>query len=396
MGFRSFFANLAISGTPTVDHSDLAGVEWPGIRLGDQWWNVDDWYAGFDYVNRLAALYRARQMTADTVSQLPVTAWRGIERLPEQPPIIRRPNPDETRREFFEQTILELFDHGSAYWRLIYGSDPAHPIAAVVCQHDDVTVSWNATRSCRQYTWRSREMRLGVDIVDISMNRTASQLVGTGPMHSTRLRGIEAALRYAEQFFTDAARPDGILQSPLDLDAWEADQLREQFIAARIGPNRKRGPAVVSGGAEWQDTATNPSDADWVQTHMAGILDIANLTGVPPTLLGASMPGSTSSIVYQNLSDVYDGWWRQTLQPTYVARIETELSRLLPRGQHAQFNPDVLIRGDRGKRIKTAAEGIAAGIYTVDEARAMEGLPPIEGTTPVGTPAAAVPEPEAI
>ena len=61
-----------------------------------------------------------------------------------------------------------------------------------------------------------------------------------------------------------------------------------------------------------------------------------------------------------------------------LEHIELELNRLfnLPYGQHLNFNTRALLRSDSKSRIDALSVGVINGIYTPNEARAQEGLPP--------------------
>ena len=57
---------------------------------------------------------------------------------------------------------------------------------------------------------------------------------------------------------------------------------------------------------------------------MVGIGDVANLFGVPGSLLNYNQPGS--SLTYQNIGSVFETFWRTTGRPTYARRIAGALT----------------------------------------------------------------------
>jgi phage portal protein BeeE len=125
-----------------------------------------------------------------------------------------------------------------------------------------------------------------------------------------------------------------------------------------------------------------PGESEWTDSHAAGVVDIATLFGIPVPLLGASLLGGSTSMVYQNLTTVYNQWYRDTLGPTYVTRIQSALTNLTPQGTVVELDADALIRPDLTDRTNLAIATFEAGIITVDEARAAIGYQGAPGGLP--------------
>jgi phage portal protein BeeE len=160
-----------------------------------------------------------------------------------------------------------------------------------------------------------------------------------------------------------------VLTTDYDLIGVEAEEVLEIWKNS----GGQHGPRIATGGFKWEEGSKTPDDSQWVDSYSAGIVDVANMLGIPPPLLSASILGGNSSIVYQNLSDIFGEWWRQTLQPTFASLIEDAFTTLVPRGQTASFDPDDLIRPDLETRVDIAIALHAAGIIDTDEARRAVG-----------------------
>ena len=337
---------------------------WPGYVVP-----VTEAYSMTGLASKLPAAYRARTMTANTVAQLPVML-PGRTNIPA---IVRRPDPDRTRLEFLRETVLSLVDHGQAYWELIPSA--GRGLAAVrVLNWPEMVVTWQDRQQDRRvYTYRRRRMTLNRDLLVLTMNRGRDELQGRGPMQHTRLSGVAAALDYSQQFFLNSAEPSGVLYSDEEITDTQADTMRARWIEQHAPQTRT--PAVLGGGLKWEPSGLSPKDSDWVATHGAGILDVAQIFGIPARLLGYSQPGS--SLTYSNISDVYLSWWRETLQPDYVAPIEAAWSQLA--GAPVEFDPRPLLRANLQERYTLAADLIRTGF---DPAAALDtlGLEPIEHT----------------
>ena len=340
------------------------------------------------YLELIPHLFRARSMTVDAVAQLPAAAWRGTDRLDDGPvPFVTVPNVHQTRRDFLADTVSSLIDHGNAFWLINVAGDDLQ-----VAQHADVAVSWDTARRRRLYAWRDRPLapRLvgeaietilptGGDpaqarIVHLALGMGPGDLTGSSPLKSNRLAGIAAHLAYTLGYFQTAAVPSGVLEHPGTLGRGDAERLRKQWDDAHT---KGRFTAVLSGGMSYRPLPLSPEQSEWDSVLQAGILDCANLLGVPPYMLGYAGPSGPNQ-VYSNVGSIGDLWMRTTLQPTYLSRIEAAWTLLVPRGQRVQLDPDEVTRGSRETRYASHQTGLAAGFLTVDEVRRMEGLGPIE------------------
>lgn len=339
------------------------------------------------------SVYRARQMTVDTVSELPVVSMRDRRPAQNQPAIVLHPNDEQTPQEFVAETVMAMVNDGVAYWKLSGWDDFGHPTSAQVAQSPEVMARWSIPerptgRRHRLYfhgdgagQYRPLGSSLFPDLAVIPLNRSANDLTGTGPMQSPRLRGLIAEMAYSQNYFEQAADPGGTLIHPGDLTQDEAQDLLEQWVAEKLG---YRGTSVLSGGLTYKMEGFSPEQSQWVETHLTGVLDAAHLFGMPPAFLGYNSPGG--SLTYQNLSDVWEDWWRGTLRPSYVKRITAAWSRLVPRGQAVTMNPNLLVRGDSKARYEVYALALTNGIMDVAEVRELEGLPVDAGAPAMTTP----------
>lgn len=341
----------------TVDNSALESVVW----------NLDP---RTQYSTLLAlgvaAVYRARQMNADTVAGLPLELASG-----DTPP---PPNRDQTWQEFVVETILSLQDSGDAYWHV--GANRSIRVLPAT----EMSVTWNPTMTQRVYRYNLggvlRHWGMNPPLVVLSINRAAQDATGFGPMESQRIRGLIAEQNYSQEYFENNGAPSGTLTVPGEMSKPEADKLRQQWIDSR----KVRAPAVLGGGTGWESTSFSPNDSEWVDTHLAGIGDTATLFGIPGALLQYAQPGS--ALTYENIQDVYQGWWRATLRPTYAQRIEDALASIL--GGTLRFNPESLFLASIQSRTLSAATLVNAG-YDPAQSAAVAGLPPIKHTGRVPT-----------
>ena len=304
----------------------------------------------------VAAIFRAQQMNADTLGSLPVKAGDSL---------IGAPNDTQDTLEFVTETVLSMEDKGEAYWGI--GRDGSLKVLNPAM----VTVLWDKTNEIRLYEYDGKRMRtegMARNLIVIAMNRAASDLRGTGPMMSGRIAGLIAEQKYSQDYFENNAQHTGALTHPGVLTENEAKALYDQWNLGQ--QNRTTG--ILSGGMDYKPLSFNPQDSEWVNTHLVGVGDVATLFGVPSALLNYNQPGS--SITYQAIGDVYEGYWRQTLAPTYARRIEKAWTSVA--GSQVRFDPEELFLASLRERGEVAVQLVNVGFDPADSLD-ITGLPPM-------------------
>ena len=301
----------------------------------------------------VAAIFRARQMNADTLGSLPIKVGESL---------VGAPNATQDSQEFIVETVLSMQDVGEAYWEVRQGN-------IEVLKPSRMNVNWDIREKTRLYDYNDRRMRtegMARNLIVIPMNRGPQDLRGVGPMTSARIRGLIAEQRYSQEYFENNAQHTGALTHPGVLMAEEAKALYEQW---NMGQS-ERTTGVLSGGMDYKPLSFNPQDSEWVNTHLIGVGDVATLFGVPSALLNYNQPGS--SITYQAIGDVYEGYWRQTLAPSYARRIERAWTDVV--GSQVRFDPEELFLASLRERGEVAVQLVGAG-YDPADALSVTGLP---------------------
>ena len=314
----------------------------------------------------VAAIYRARQMNADTLGSLP------LRPVGDDAGVVPAPNARQSTREFVIETVLSMQDKGDAYWRIQPNGD------LDVLWPTDMRVTWNADRTRREYRYRTdallRPEGIGRNLVVLSLNRSADDLTGAGPMESGRISGLIAEQAYSQEYFENNGNPTGILAATREITADEAKLLKESWVAARA----IRQPAVLGAGLTWDPSSFSPNDSQWVETHMVGIGDIATLFAIPGVLLNYNQPGA--SLTYQAIDDVYEGYWRAGLFPNFGTAIEQAWAEATD--TLARFDPEALFLASLKERAEAAGVLVRAGYDPADTVNVV-GLPAIRHTAPL-------------
>jgi hypothetical protein len=163
------------------------------------------------------------------------------------------------------------------------------------------------------------------------------------------------------------------------LTAEAAADLKTRWMAAHGGD--RRSIAVLNATTDFQALNLSPVDAALDSVKRLNLADVAFAFGLDPTTLGA---GLANSATYSNVRDSWANHRDFGLAP-WTAAVEDCLSALMPGSQSVRVNLDGFANPTPAERFSAWQTALAAGIVTVDEVRAAEGLPPIVGESATET-----------
>jgi HK97 family phage portal protein len=132
---------------------------------------------------------------------------------------------------------------------------------------------------------------------------------------------------------------------------------------------------ILTNGLEWKQVSMSSQDAQMIQANQMTIEAITSVFGVPLSLVN-SMGSST----YNNTEQLISHWLATDLGHT-IRLIETALENFFEMGPDESLNLDekILLRTNMKDRVDTLGQAVQRGIYSPNEARRIEGLPPVEG-----------------
>jgi HK97 family phage portal protein len=330
----------------------------------------------------IPAVWRARMCISQAIGGMPVGAWRGAEQIDPLPSVLREPSPGEDRANTVAAWVCDLLDHGNAFG---YITDINAELKAVSVQPVPATaVSVARTPDSGRVVYTVE----GPDGTSRLFDRS-EVFHAKGTSFPGGLRGLgvlEAGLgtldrmgsesSYAARAFASGV-PSGLLKvRDPDLQPGSDDD-PPGFVTARgikkqwQASVRTGEVAVMSELVDFTPLSWTPSDAQMVEARQLSLVDVANLFNVDPYWVGSSQV----SAPYQNVQDAAVQLSRFTLG-FWITALEAQFSRLLPRGQEARFNRDSILRDPQSVRVDNWTKLLAAGVVSVDEVRASEGLPP--------------------
>jgi HK97 family phage portal protein len=331
-----------------------------------------------DRALRLSTIFGCVRLLSDSVATLPLHAFRGDDKLPELPPLLRRPSADfPALHDWVWAAMQSLCLRGNAFGIITARSgagllpaqvDLVNPDAMGVTREPDgdgtvrTVYRLNGTEVDPLDVWHVRAFPQAGSPLGLSPIGAAREAIGLGL----------AAEKYGAMFFGDSAVPSGVLTSDQRIDPQHAETIKARWNARHKG---HRDVAVFGSGFKFQPITINPDEAQFVQTQKFNVSTICRFYGIPPEMVGGETAGHEA---YSSPEMRSTDYLRFTLAP-WTSKLEKAISRLLPRATTVKFNPGGFLRPTLKERYEAHESGIRAGWLLRSEVRALEDLPPIAG-----------------
>lgn len=187
--------------------------------------------------------------------------------------------------------------------------------------------------------------------------------------------------------------PEVVLETDKDLARGNARRHKLLFEQTYLGPKGRGGVVVLDGGMKLKPIGLPPKDMQFEEMGKISRHRILSAYGVPPVMV---MDFSDASVL-ANANDQRKLFYQQTLS-NKGRRIENALSKIIARTypffrvRFAFEQVDVLKDHEKLRAAATADYG--AGIITLNEARAVQGLEPMADGDTVKPPAPVIAPPD--
>jgi HK97 family phage portal protein len=327
----------------------------------------------------IVAFFSAVSLISDTISTLPCGAYLrvGPIRRPLNPRPVWLDQPDidlSTRAAFFQQVFSSLLVHGNSYTR-VFRDAQGQVVNLVNLNPEKVEVERSKVgRKIYKYEGENKVLTSDevIHIVDLIL---PGDLKGLSRVETLKQSlGLNIALSdYASRFFGTGASASGVIEFPGNLTSEQAKQLADGFDARhRNGSRRAHKTGVLSGGAKFVATQTDPEKSQALESRKFAVEEIARAFNVPLHLLGVPGTASYASVEQNNLQFV-----SMTLRPL-AEKVEAAFSRLLPGDAFIKFQFNDLLRADLEARIRSYSVGAQAGFYSTNDIRRLEDLSPVD------------------
>jgi HK97 family phage portal protein len=342
---------------------------------------------------RISTVWACVRLISETVSTLPFMLYA---RTPQRTLALKHPlffllhdspNADMTAVSFWEVIVAAMLLWGNAYALIMRAGGNIVALEFIMPERMAVR---RLPDGSLEYSWYDslghRQVSGDADILHIPAF-SVDGVMGLSPVGyaSSILGSAIAADRASGTFFQHAMMASGVFTTESLVKEGQREEFKRRLLEYQGAMNAGKSP-LLEGGIKYEALSINPTDAQLLETRAFSIEEICRWYRVPPYMVGHSEKSTSwgTGLEQQNL-----GFLQYTLRP-WLKRIEQAVNKKLlgpteRREYYSEFNFEALLRADSAGRSAFFSQMTQNGIYTRDEVRAKENLPPMGGNADVLT-----------
>jgi HK97 family phage portal protein len=367
---------------------------WPAIRESF----TGAWQRGIvarpETVLNYHAVYACVTLIANDIAKMRIKLveqdangiW-GETKSPAFSPVLTKPNHYQNRIKFLEHWVRSKLVHGNAY--ILKGRD-ARGVVTELYVLDPTRVKPLVAPDGAIYYQLGTDWLSGVpdespavpasEIIHDTMNALFHPLVGISPIYACGLAASQGLSIQSNStaFFSNGARPGGVLTAPGRIDKDTAERLKTGWQKNFTGEN-SGGVAILGDGLAYTPMVMTAVDSQLIDQLKMTAEMICSVYHVPPWMLGlAELP---TRVAVEALNQQYYTQCLQILIESIELCLDEGLGLVNVPG-HAygsELDLEGLLRMDQAAQYKVYGDGILAGLLKPDEGRAKLDLPPVPG-----------------
>lgn len=356
---------------------------------------ANDYTASYEEIVRKQLWVRiAVNKLSYAIGRLPLKTYRrtanGRERVEDSPlaELIRRPNESKETGHpsgFKARVAYDLFTYGNAIILKIQTRPDVVPDQLIpfsprhwsIDENGDYVYRVPMTGEEKRYKpWR---------VIHLMEPGPSSGGFGVSRLEAARLTlSIEyAAQRLGAATFENGARPGGIINVKDTKLQKEAIQRFKDEVRTRFGGVDKAGlPAVLQGDVTWTPISHNLSDSAVIEHRQLTRMEVAALYDIPQPAIGILDEANFASTDALHLMFYQDGltWPLKLTEDALSAQLIDGVPEF--DGLFVEFDLNAVMRGAFAQRMQGYQVGINSRIFTPDEVRSWENLPPMADEQP--------------
>jgi HK97 family phage portal protein len=341
-------------------------------------------------------VYACVRLIAQTLARMEICVSRldadGFPQPNKRHPVWKllnvRPNDYQTAFQFKETLFQNVLLYGNGFAR-IERDRAGRPIRMHLMRPDLTYLYRDPVTQEAVYQFMNAgveaQRMVGYDVIHIA-GPSSDGMLGEPLIYLCReVIAIEIdANEYVSSFFRNSGRPGGYIEHPTTLSDESYKRLKESWQDVYGGSSNAWKTALLEGGAKFVKMAVDPEEAQLIEIRRFCREQICSVFSVPPLLVGGS-DKPDGARTGENATTLFT---QQGLSP-WAARAEQEFNQKLfvETSEYASsFNFEQLSRADTKTRYDSYRTALSAGFLKVNEVRAYEGLPPVEGGDVVRVP----------
>ncbi|WP_374833919.1 phage portal protein [Paenochrobactrum pullorum] len=392
MGFKDWWRGAKQS-SPLRREPASVGPSWNNMASG----SLADYLAGqsigsanvsADDAMKISAVWRCVSLISGNVATLPLDLKRrvGDKRLDADDHDLwrilrRKPNKWQTPSEFRRMLQMSVLLRGNGYaYKVTSGKKvveliPLNADNVEVKQERDLSLTYTVTLPTGQRTILKQDRMLHL------RGMTFDGITGLSVItYAREAMGLAASTeKHAGSLFRNGTRTGGVLKHPGKLDEEGIVALRESLDYYREGGGLEGRDLVLEEGMSYERLAMTSVDAQFIQTRVQSLAEIAMYFGVPLHMVGLNDKASSWGTGIEQMGIGFvtytmQDWltmWEQAIARDLIDENEPDL--------YARFNNAALLKGDTKSRYEAYAIGRSSGFLSANDIRALEDMDPIEG-----------------
>lgn len=333
---------------------------------------------------QLSTVYACVRVISETVASLPLGVYEatedGSQKATDHPLYFLLhddPNSEMTSFVLREVMLAHLLLYGNSYCQILRsGRNQITGLYPLLPDHMEVDRDKNGMLTYTYSTSTGQRVIMAPEEVLHIPGLGFDGVMGYSPIALERNAiglGI-ASEEYGSKFFSNGARPSGILTHPNTVK--NPAVLRESWNSIYGGSGNANRVAILEEGMRFEPIAIPNNEAQFLETRKFQVDEICRIFRVPPHLVGDLEHATFSNIEHQSIDFAV-----HTIRP-WLVRIEQSMNRALfsdeEKGRfYVQFNIDGLMRGDYKSRMEGYAIARQNGWMSANDIRGLENQNPI-------------------
>lgn len=343
---------------------------------------------GPDAALQVSAVWACVKLLSETISSLPLHVYvpneQGQRQVARDESIYRilhdRPNSRQTAMEFWEYMMFHRYLRGNAYAH-IRRNGLGQVTALWPLSADHVEVKLLDSGKVVYFYTRDGNTLAILDRDMLHIRGMGTDIVGLAPLDYMR-GSVSLSIRaqgHMQKTYAKNARRPGLLMSQQVLTKEQREALKNNFSEIASGGEKEL--YILEAGFQFEALGMTPADLQLLETRRYSIEDLARWFGVPSVLINDTQKATTWG---SGVQQIVEGFYKFTIRPE-VERIEQSIQeRVMSAGQRAsgmiaEFSLDALLRANMKDRMEIYSRSVQNGIFTRNECRHLENMPPMEG-----------------
>lgn len=299
--------------------------------------------------------------------------------------ILYRPNPFQTKGEFFEKYMINKLLAGEAFILKVRENGPGSKVRELWNLRPDMmtlVIDKNDPKIIKGYKFNLNSQEVVFAPEDIIHDAYPSPLDDFGGISAlaparVRVDTEQFASQYQANFFKNNARPDFILSSDTKIDARQKEEIKERWEKRHKGVDKSGKGAFLEGGLKYQQVSISQREMDYIESMRFTRDDILVAFGVPKPIVAI-----TDDVNLANAETGMQIFLNETIVPE-IKRLTEKLNEHFIYPEYGdiyfiEYDESFLPTNERSDA-ETDAILLTSGVLMINEAREKRGLEPIVG-----------------